>query len=216
MSRPEEDGFLSRWSKRKRADPEEETPEVEAAPEQELEDRSDEEILEDLGLPDPDELKEGDDFSGFMNGAVPTRLRNRALRKLWLSNPVLANLDEMVDYGEDFTDAATVVENLQTAYQVGKGWLPDATDDESEDDVEAAEPGDSAEDEEESDEIAAAEVDTFPQDEKIVAPTLKPETQHAAVVSPEEPGPVPQPDAVEVADIVASAPRRMRFRFENG
>jgi len=27
----------------------------------------------------------------------------------------------LLDYGEDFTDSATVIENLQTAYQVGKG-----------------------------------------------------------------------------------------------
>ena len=36
---------------------------------------------------------------------------------------MLANVDMLVDYGEDFTDAATVVENLQTTYQVGKGML---------------------------------------------------------------------------------------------
>ena len=58
-----------------------------------------------------------------MARAVPERLRRRALRKLWLSNPALANLDNLVDYGEDYTDAALVIENLQTAYQVGKGML---------------------------------------------------------------------------------------------
>lgn len=81
----------------------------------------DEELLEELGLPDPDTLEQGDDFAAFMARAVPTRLRNRALRKLWLSNPALANLDALVDYGEDFTDSSLVVENLQTTYQVGKG-----------------------------------------------------------------------------------------------
>ena len=35
----------------------------------------------------------GDDFSGFMARNVPDHLRRRALRKLWVSNPVLANLD---------------------------------------------------------------------------------------------------------------------------
>ena len=40
---------------------------------------------------------------------------------MWLANPALANLDGLLDYGEDFTDSATVIENLQTAYQVGKG-----------------------------------------------------------------------------------------------
>jgi hypothetical protein len=42
---------------------------------------------------------------------------------LWRVNPVLANLDGLVDYGEDYTDAALVFENMQTVYQVGKGML---------------------------------------------------------------------------------------------
>ncbi|SDK57100.1 DUF3306 domain-containing protein [Aliiruegeria lutimaris] len=88
-----------------------------------LAERPDEEILDELGLKDPDTLEAGDDFAAFMKAAVPERLRRRALRRLWLSNPALANLDGMVDYGEDFTDAAMVVANLQTSYQVGKGML---------------------------------------------------------------------------------------------
>ena len=56
-----------------------------------------------------------------MSKTVPDRLRRRALRCLWLANPALANLDGLIDYGEDFTDSATVIENMQTAYQVGKG-----------------------------------------------------------------------------------------------
>jgi hypothetical protein len=88
-----------------------------------IEAQTDEEILEDLGLQDPDTLQAGDDFSAFMAKAVPTRLRNRALRKLWLSNPALANLDALLDYGEDFTTNADAVEVIQTTYQVGKGLL---------------------------------------------------------------------------------------------
>ncbi|MDJ0994802.1 MAG: DUF3306 domain-containing protein, partial [Dinoroseobacter sp.] len=88
-----------------------------------LAEKTDEEILAELELPDPDTLQKGDDFSVFMKQAVPERIRRRALRKLWLSNPVLANLDSLVEYGEDYTDAATVVENLSTAYQVGKGMM---------------------------------------------------------------------------------------------
>ena len=88
-----------------------------------LEERPDEEVLAELDLPDPDSMKQGDDFSAFMSDAVPQRLRRRALRQLWRSNPVLANLDNLVDYGEDYTDAALVMENLQSAYQVGKGML---------------------------------------------------------------------------------------------
>ena len=85
--------------------------------------KSDAELLAELGLPDPDSLGQGDDFAAFMGRAVPEHLRRRALRKLWVSNPVLANLDGLVDHGEDYTDAATVIPGMQTAYQVGKGMM---------------------------------------------------------------------------------------------
>lgn len=118
------------WSRRKAAVVEEERDREQAAEEtradaerQALDAKPDAEVLAELNLPDPDALGRGDDFSAFMAKAVPDRLRRRALRRLWISNPVLANLDELVDYGEDFTDAATIVENLQTAYRVGKGML---------------------------------------------------------------------------------------------
>ncbi len=89
----------------------------------ELEQKPEPEILEELGLPDPDTLGAQDDFSGFMRTAVPEALRRRALRRLWTLNPVLANLDGLVDYADDFTDAATVIPNMQTVYQVGKGMF---------------------------------------------------------------------------------------------
>ena len=113
------------WSRRKagvQAETEAEVVAVEAEAVATAQDeKTDAEILAELDLPDPDKMQPGDDFSAFMKSAVPDRLRRRALRKLWLTNPVLANVDGLVDYGEDFTDAATVIENLQTAYQVGKG-----------------------------------------------------------------------------------------------
>lgn len=89
----------------------------------ELEEKSDAEILAELDLPDPEEMQQGDDFSVFLGKAVPERIRRKALRKLWLTNPVLANVDDLVDYGQDFTDSAMVVEAMQTTYQVGKGML---------------------------------------------------------------------------------------------
>jgi len=131
---PTED-FLSRWSRLKSA-PESDLPatadpetseiqqageEDQAAPERSDDELTDLELLEKYALPDPDTMRAGDNFSVFMKKAVPDRLRRRALRVLWGSNSILANLDELVDYGEDFTDAATVVENMQTIYQVGKG-----------------------------------------------------------------------------------------------
>ena len=128
MSRDKQDepGFASRWSRLKReakAEPEPEAEAAEPADPPVADERSDEEVLEELGLPDPDTLKRGDNFTAFMAKAVPARIRNRALRKLWVSDPVFANLDLLLDYGEDFTDKAMVIENLQTAYQVGKGFI---------------------------------------------------------------------------------------------
>jgi len=106
----------------------------------EPDERTDQEILEELGLPDPATLQPGDDIKGFMQAAVPMRLRRMALRQLWRSNPVLANLDELLEYGEDYTDAATVVENLQTAYQVGRGfWTEEDEEREREAEERAAE-----------------------------------------------------------------------------
>ncbi len=127
-----DEAFTSRWSRLKR---QERTPPAEvsrelaepgkpsAAPA--ADERSDEEVLEELGLPDPDTLKAGDDFKAFMTRAVPARIRNRALRRLWTSNPVFANLDRLVDYDHDYTDAAMVPEILRTGYKVGRGWLDD-------------------------------------------------------------------------------------------
>jgi len=129
MSGDEADG-ADFWSRRKaavRAEREAERSAQEAADaageRARLEEKTDAEILEELGLPDPDTLEAGGDFSGFLSAAVPERLRRRALRRLWGLNPVLANLDGLVDYAEDYTDAATVVSNLQTVYQVGKGMF---------------------------------------------------------------------------------------------
>ncbi|HSF94069.1 MAG TPA: DUF3306 domain-containing protein [Thermohalobaculum sp.] len=124
--KPSEAGFASRWSQRKQAAkvaPPLEEPAVAApASEPPPDERPDDEVLAELGLPDPDTLAPGDDFSAFMAKAVPARLRNRALRRLWRSNPAYAAIDGLVEYGEDYTDAATVIENLQTAYQVGRGF----------------------------------------------------------------------------------------------
>ncbi|KRS11453.1 hypothetical protein XM53_16015 [Roseovarius atlanticus] len=118
------------WSRRKARVAAEDAAKAEAREEAQraearasLEEKSDAEVLELLGLPDPDTMNRGDDFSAFMAEAVPDRIRRWALRRLWGTNPALANLDGLLDYGEDFTDKAMVIENMQTAYQVGKGML---------------------------------------------------------------------------------------------
>ena len=41
---------------------------------------------------------------------------------------------DRVEYGEDYTDAATVIDGMQTAYQVGKGYLNKVIESGEEDD----------------------------------------------------------------------------------
>lgn len=124
----EDKGFLSRWSDRKlTADDEErqlldvETEKVEEIVD-EFEGKSDDEILTILELPDPETLTLGDTVEKFMSGRVPERIRARALRAFWKTNPVLANIDGLDEYCDDYTDAAMIIENMQTIYEVGKGY----------------------------------------------------------------------------------------------
>ncbi len=128
---PEEGGgFVARWSRRKRGaagavEPDAAAPPADPAPDPApaAPELTEAEWLAANGLPDPDSLARGDDFTAFLRPGVPALLRRRALRRLWTSNPVLANLDGLVDHGEDYTDAARVPEAMRTAYQVGRGML---------------------------------------------------------------------------------------------
>ncbi len=100
--------FLRRWSRLKQVDEKPPTgPGPESADESatgELEVAGEEAPTpEELDLPDVDTLDKDSDYTGFLSEGVPEALRNRALRKLWLSDPVLANLDGLNDYDEDFT-----------------------------------------------------------------------------------------------------------------
>ena len=154
-----EDDIFARWSRRKRAVAAEEAPKSEPVPEPQDE-LSEPELLEQLGLPDPDTLQEGDDFAAFMRDNVPQFLRKRALKRLWLSNPALANLDGLVDYGEDFTDAAMVPEVLETAYKVGKGIWHDLVEaEEPEGDEEIVETENVTESTEDFESSVTAEID---------------------------------------------------------
>lgn len=87
---------------------------------------SDAELLEKYELPDPETVEEEAGLNKFFEGDMPDRLRQMAMRRVWRLNPLFRFADEMVEYGEDYTDAATVIEGMQTAYQVGKGYLQKA------------------------------------------------------------------------------------------
>tara|TARA_R110000850_G_scaffold254456_1_gene379986 strand:- start:426 stop:1052 length:627 start_codon:yes stop_codon:yes gene_type:complete len=141
---------LQRWS-RKKTETGKKTepappPSVESGPspeEQELsinEALSEHDVLEKYGLPDPDAIELGTDITGFMRKEIPELLRRRALRSLWKSNPVLAVLDGLNDYDEDFTDAATATGAVKTLYKVGQGLIDRTKKAEEQGDKELEEP----------------------------------------------------------------------------
>ena len=120
----------STWSRRKAAVVAEAVAEERAAEEaviaekhESLAEKTDVEILEELGLPDPDKMARGDDFKAFLKKTVPEHLRKRALRTLWRSNPVLACVDGLNDYDDDYLTGSFGQGPISTTYQVGKGML---------------------------------------------------------------------------------------------
>lgn len=134
-----EGGFLSRWSARKSQiakgeDVPDEVPALEIAEDAVVEDEEDAtltnaELLKKYDLPDPEAVTEESGLEQFLNGkGLPGRVRQMALRRLWRLNPLFGVVDDMVEYGEDYTDAATVIEGMQTAYTVGKGYAKEVVE----------------------------------------------------------------------------------------
>jgi len=132
MSETDDAQFLSRWSRRKleareaaekpvaeeASVPQEEDAGTIAAREAEL--QANREAAEAVDLAT---LSEKSDFSVFMKDGVPAVLRRQAMAALWRSSPVFANVDGLVDYGEDFTDPGLTPKTLQSAWQAGRGYL---------------------------------------------------------------------------------------------
>jgi len=182
-----------------------------------------EDVLRALYLSDPDCMENGDDFSAFLSKTVPERIRLRGLRRLWTANPVLANLDGLIDYGEDFTNAATVMENLQTAYRVGQGMAKHveemarqaAAQDESvaEDatkDVEAADSALAANDAGESEYTNDSSQES--ESAEIAKPDQNSQTESVQLHAKSDDIP-PKSDTLDEG--LTSKPRRMRYRFDD-
>jgi hypothetical protein len=111
--------FLARWSRlkqRARRQP----PAAPPAPRQEADAAAPAEPAPDE-LPSIDSLDAQSDYRVFMAAKVPDALRNQALRKLWLSDPVFANLDGLVEYGEDYGADFRAVSVVKTVYRVLEG-----------------------------------------------------------------------------------------------
>jgi hypothetical protein len=105
-----EEGFLSRWSRRKReaaegrpAEPEPapETPEAPPVPapeSPELEPPA----FDPASLPPIESLTAGSDITAFLRKEVPAALRQAALRRIWTLDPAIRDYIGPADYAWDF------------------------------------------------------------------------------------------------------------------
>jgi len=176
-------GLLSRWSRRKlaaRTEADEQPaapPAAEVPPAEEPEeDPVHKANREAAKAVDIESLTYESDFGPFLKAGVPAILKRRALRKLWTSNPVLANLDGLNDYDADYTQPATSV--FQSAWKAGRGYLDHLARQEKA--ADAAGPAPEVSDEAPTEEVEAAEAETQDDGERHADP------------APEEPDPKPQ------------------------
>ena len=182
-SKKTDDGFLSRWSRRKL--------ETKAAPEPEAEEQAEERSAGEGPAPpaaasdapaeasqesagaekappelteeDVEKLGPGSDYTVFMKKGVSARIQRLALRKLWRSNPIFSYHDGLTDYADDYRgEAAASLGKVVTSWRPGKGLLKgeegagedDAPAEAPEDVAEAAPAGEAEEEEEAASELA--------------------------------------------------------------
>lgn len=195
-----EDGFLARWARRKNAaasgvpetDPdeiaraeaearavEEEAGRTEEVGRTEAEARAEAHAAEleanraAAEAVDLETIDEKSDVSVFLKEGVPALLKQAALRKLWRSNPVFANIDGLNDYDTDFTGTGTTLEKVATRWQVGKGFEKTQKIAERIEDVPA--PSEAAEDEVQVDAVAEVEgAQAMPADAPVPAEDAAP------------------------------------------
>ncbi len=188
--------LLSSWSRRRAAVAAEEQAQARAKEdaaiaEQQaaLAEKTDEEILAELGLPDPATLAKGDDFKAFMAKTVPAHLRKKALRQLWRSDPVLACVDGLNDYDDDYLTQGMGQTALKTTYQVGKGLMAHLVAQERKKEASA------------DVEEAASVVEEAPEHDAQIMTAVQSEVAEEASVSE--------------GDSASYSPRRMHFDFED-
>ncbi len=162
-----------------------------------LAEKTDVEILEELGLPDPDAMVQGDDFKAFLSKTVPAHLRKRALRKLWRSNPVLACVDGLNDYDDDYLTGSYGQGPISTTYQVGKGMLSHLLEMERQKEALLSQIEEDA-----TSEVSEEHLDSEEQEGLII-------TQIDAIL------PLESEIEMQEAEPMMPTPRRMTFHFED-
>lgn len=156
-------------------------------------------------LPPIESLTKESDFTAFMSDRVSDKIRNAALRKLWISNPALANLDGLLDYGEDLTGSFKIMDNMQSAYVVGRGMVDyeaeaklaeqRALEKEAAEAVaEAEQPDEPASDSGEDEPVETAEAPADKQDDET---ETEAEPEQLTVEAEAETEEIPMPDTVD-------------------
>ena len=126
--------FFSRWSRRavdaRRSEPtdasSDETAADQAASPPKGGDPEDIDVAKPADLPDVEELGPEADYRPFLKRSVAPALRRLALRRLWQSDPVLANLDGLNDYDDDFASLhRSGAEAIADAIRAGRKYARD-------------------------------------------------------------------------------------------
>lgn len=167
-------------------------------------------MLTEADLPAIDGLTAQSDFTVFLKNNVPEGLRKAALRKLWVSDPVLANLDRLNDYDDDYT-IVTAMTMDDTIYKVGRGLLDDVAK------LELSPHAAPAETDESGSEAAG---ETAPTSEAAATQSLKADAEPAHNVTPDAapPNGDGSPSGVDANDIAIEprAPLQSRVKSSSG
>ncbi|MBI3454149.1 MAG: DUF3306 domain-containing protein [Rhodospirillales bacterium] len=127
-------------------------------------------------LPSIDNLTKDSDYTVFLREGVPEDLRRQALRKLWVSDPIMSAPDILDLHALDYRNVPTFPEGVKTLFKAGIGIL-----DPTPETPPADEPGDGA--------VPAATPDAPPGDpsataagpaEPQIPPPIKPKGKPSA------------------------------------
>jgi hypothetical protein len=128
-----DEGFAQRWSRLKRQAREQQRPEeppaaavpAEAPPVEDKKEERKEEAkpFDPADLPSVESLTKDSDYAPFMRPEVPEELRQKALRQLWATDPVLSSPDLFDMHNLDYNAVPTFPEGVRSLYRVGRGLI---------------------------------------------------------------------------------------------
>ena len=154
------DGFLARWSERKRsaAATDEHEPSQDTA-----EDETEAELAANRAAAEAIDLETvtaETDFTVFLKKGVPVALRRAALQKLWRLDPLLANLDGLNDYDLNYADPAMIMKTFDSAWQAGRGYITKETPEDETPTVETGQAAPEENEDQDTDQAPAATGET--------------------------------------------------------